>query len=183
MKTVFLSALCALLVFSCTASKEASETATKAVEALVADNYEIVSTWANPVGSSAIKQLGAQGALGMDSNAGRINITGNTNYVRKVGDTLLVYLPYYGTRTTGATPLMETTNSSIIFEGIPSSYTVLPGRKGAFTQVSFSFGTDSDRYNFLVKVFTNNSVTMDVTTANKSRIQYEGTIGRYTPKL
>ena len=176
MKALFFSGLCAILLLGCTASKQGNETAAAETNALVTGDFEIISTWANPIGNSALNRTGAQGALGVDSNAGRVNIAGNTNYVRKIGDSLSVYLPYYGTRTTGATPLMETTQSSIIFEGIPNTYTVTTGRNGRFTQVLFAIETEKERYSFLVKVFSKNTVTMDVTATHRNRIQYEGRI-------
>ena len=176
----FICCFCVLL--SCTSSKDFGQESLDAAAAIeIPDNFEISCVWANPIGNSAINALGAQGAFGPDNAGGRINIAGNTNYVRKIGDSLSIYVPYYGTRTSGATKVMNGSNGAIQFEGIPYNYSVAQHqhtRKNR-TLIAFEITDDNGRHDFLITVYKSNKVTIDVNATHRSIISYEGTLGAY----
>lgn len=180
MKTILYSCVAVLIVWGCTVSQDTTENQAgmEATKALLDSDYEIISRWADPIGNNALNGLGVQGALGAETTGSRINISGNTNYVRKIGDSMVIYLPYYGTRTTGATPLL-TDNRSIVYEGVPISYELVPDAKRKRTLITFDLDTPKERYSFLVKVYDNKTVHIDMNAAHSSRIHYEGTIGPY----
>jgi len=101
MKRVILSlSLLLFCALSCSTSKNAAtDEDIKALKDLVDSKaFTIESDWANPQVTSATQQVLNSGILEPGSNAGGINLIGNSNFLTISGDSIKSYLPYFGER-------------------------------------------------------------------------------------
>ncbi|NNK10229.1 MAG: DUF4251 domain-containing protein, partial [Flavobacteriaceae bacterium] len=92
------------LILSCgsVADKSPSESSIKALDNLVASkSIEIEADWAFPLMTQGITSVANSGLFLPGSNANRIDLMGNSNYLRIMGDSIDVSLPYFGERQIG----------------------------------------------------------------------------------
>lgn len=175
----------AILLLLLTACKSGDSTvqseAAQQTKALVENGpYEVKFNWANPMTTNEMVQLSNANLLPIDSRAGQINLIGTANYIRKRGDSLEVYLPYYGTRQMA--PIMGNNNVAIEFEGVPEKYEVTYNEKKGRSEVNFVLKEGSERYQVYMNVGPSKRTTLRVNSSQRTPIKYTGELGRLTPK-
>lgn len=170
---LYISTLLVLLV-SCKSMDTALSTAeaNKTKSLVETADFEIVMNWAIPMGSNELNQLNE--LLPLDSRTGRINLVGTTNYIRKQGDSLQIYLPYYGTRQMNANP--TDINGAIEFEGIPENYKVTYKEGKAQSLISFKFKENQEVYNMYITIEANQRVYVSVNSTYRTSIRYTGAV-------
>lgn len=137
-------------------------------------DFEIVMQWARPLASSEMAQLARNNLLPIDSRAGQINLVGTQNFIRKYGDSLSIYLPYFGTRQMTAN--ITDTNSAIEFDGIPEDYRVQYNDKKQRSMINFSMKDESEKYNVAITVYSNKRVQVNVNSTYRNSIFYTGNL-------
>ncbi|MBM6673952.1 DUF4251 domain-containing protein [Marseilla massiliensis] len=85
------------------------------------------------------------------------------------GDSVTVYLPYFGRGYT----LPYGGGKGLNFKALTTEYDVRKMKRGR-TRVEFSTRNDEDTYRFTVDVFDNGQVSIDVQPQQRSRISYSG---------
>jgi hypothetical protein len=135
-------------------------------------NYELTMTWATPLATNAMNQISNANMLPMDSRTGRINLQGTSSYIRTKGDSLEVYLPYFGTRQLSITP--GDTSGTIQFEGLPERYEAVYNEKKQFTDISFRMKDRTEQYDVNIRVFGNRSANVSVNSTHRNSIRYTG---------
>lgn len=118
--------------------------------------FEIVHEWANPQGGS------------------NISLIGNTNFIRFEGETVEVFLPYYGVRYSGGGPGSE---GGIKYEGPIENYQVEERLKQREVLVSFEGqNKDNEHLKFLITLYPNGNANTSVTSSQRSTITYRGAL-------
>jgi len=171
--TKFLVILLLLLTACSSADKVVKTEEALATKAFVENSdYEVQLQWARPLATSELSQLAAANLLPMDSRSGQINLRGTQNFIRKYGDSLSVYLPYFGTRQVTINP--ADTNGAIEFDGIPEDYRVSYNEKRQRSVINFSMDDGTETYNVAITVYSNKRVQVNVNSSFRNSIFYTG---------
>ena len=99
---------------------------------------------------------------------GAVQVTGDYG-LEVSGDSVTVYLPYFGRGYT----LPYGGGKGLNFKALTTEYDVRKMKRGR-TRVEFSTRNDEDIYRFTVDIFDNGQVTVDVQPQQRSRISYGG---------
>lgn len=99
---------------------------------------------------------------------GAVQVTGDYG-LEVSGDSVTVYLPYFGRGYT----LPYGGGKGLNFKALTTEYDVRKMKRGR-TRVEFSTRNDEDTYRFTVEVFDNGQVSIDVQPQQRSRISYSG---------
>ncbi len=178
MKAIINIGLVLLLFTACKSSDSVNQSS--AAEALQtrqlieAGDFEITMNWANPMATNELNQLGNSGLLGVGNSAGRISLIGTTSYMRFKGDSLQVYLPYYGTRQSGAR--LGNNSGAIEFEGVPREFQKEYNESKRRTDIRFEMKEDSENYNVFISVYANRNAVVSVNSSQRNSITYDGNV-------
>ncbi|MBT8183741.1 MAG: DUF4251 domain-containing protein [Eudoraea sp.] len=174
MKTIVYLGIVMLLLTACKSADPAiSEFESQQTRELIdSRNYELTMTWATPLATNAMTQLSNANLLPMDSRSGRINLMGSSSYIRTKGDSLQVYLPYYGTSQISRAP--GDTNGAIQFEGMPERYEVEYNDKKQHTDISFRMKDRTEQYDVFITVYGNKNANIYVNSTHRNSIRYTG---------
>lgn len=102
------------------------------------------------------------------ARGGAVQVTGDYG-LEVSGDSVTVYLPYFGRGYT----LPYGGGKGLNFKALTTEYDVRKMKRGR-TRVEFSTRNDEDIYRFTVDVFDNGQVSIDVQPQQRSRISYSG---------
>jgi len=176
MKNLIVLGLLLLFLGGC----KSMDSAAKVEKALETKNlvensdFEISFTWANPLFTNEIAQLSNANLLPLESRSGRINLLGSANYIKKRGDSLEIYLPYYGTRQIGVQ--MGSNNGAIEFTGIPTDYELAYNEKKRHSEISFKMKEDTERYRVYITVDAEQNVSVNLNSTQRTSIKYTGKV-------
>ena len=148
--------------------------AQQAKELIEQKDFEVSLQWARPLVSNELSQLYASNLMPIDSRAGQINLSGTSNFIRKIGDSLSVYLPYFGTRQMNVN--ISDTNGAIEFEGIPEDYKIKYNESKQRHQINFGMKEDSEKYNVSIMVYSNRRVQVNINSTYRTSIMYTGSV-------
>ncbi|TNJ41679.1 DUF4251 domain-containing protein [Tamlana fucoidanivorans] len=171
------SYLYAILVFfvlmSCGSSKnQVTQAEIDALTNLVqSKKFTIDSEWAYPMATASMQRVA--GLLQPGSNAGSINLIGNSNFLNVSGNTVKSYLPYFGERQMGGA--YGGGDSAIQFDGETKDYKVSEGKNNSYI-ISFDALSNSENFRVIIKVFPNMNADMSLTGNNRQTISYSGKI-------
>lgn len=117
--------------------------------------FEIEHRWANPLRGD-----------------GRINLIGNPNFIRFKGDSVDIFLPYFGVRQSGGGYNRE---GGIRYEGIARDVRIEENRdKNLFLR--FKGQTNNETQEFTITIFPNRRVETYVNSMQRDAISYQGEI-------
>lgn len=148
-----------LLLFSCGSGRTNGEAAREMeeIKELVSDRrFEIEHRWADPL-----------------RGGGRINLIGNPNFIRFKGDSVDIFLPYFGVRQMGGGYNRE---GGIRYEGLARDLKIVEPRGERKLQLTFNGSRDSETLSFMITIFPNNRVHTNVNSSQRDAISYEGEI-------
>lgn len=156
MKNVIIVIIAALTLASCsTADKVARDERRREKAGMVAESIE-----------SGRYRVGVRTAY--PARGGAVQVTGDYG-LEVSGDSVTVYLPYFGRGYT----LPYGGGKGLNFKALTTEYDVRKMKRGR-TRVEFSTRNDEDTYRFTVDVFDNGQVSIDVQPQQRSRISYGG---------
>lgn len=156
MKNVIIVIIAALTLASCsTADKVARDERRREKAGMVAESIE-----------SGRYRVGVRTAYPV--RGGAVQVTGDYG-LEVSGDSVTVYLPYFGRGYT----LPYGGGKGLNFKALTTEYDVRKMKRGR-TRVEFSTRNDEDTYRFTVDVFDNGQVSIDVQPQQRSRISYSG---------
>lgn len=163
-----------LVVFSCSSSKaKASPEQLLKLETIVnTKNYKIDSDLAFPQVTSAMNSLQNSGLIAPGSNVSRIDLIGNENYVKIIGDSIFAELPYFGERQFNVA--YNGKDSSISIKNVVTNYNVHKNSKNNGYDITFEANNDRENFRFKIIVFPNLSTDMIVYGSTRFSIRYTG---------
>lgn len=157
----FLLVLASLLIVSCGSSKRgAIPSSMDELSSLIESRqYEIQHDWAVP-------QRGSN-----------INLTGNANYIRVEGDSVQLFLPYFGVRHFGGG---YGSDGGIEYEGLLREPEIVQEDRRIL--MSFDAEESSEGYRFHITLYPNGNVNTTVISTQRDNISYRGTIRERVPE-
>lgn len=165
------------VLFGCASSKNATQAEIDNLNALVeSKTFEIEAEWAEPQATNAMTQIANAGMLPTGSNAGNINLIGNSNFFRMKKDTVAAYLPYFGERQMGGS--YGGRDIGIEFEGVPENLVISEDKENSY-KISFKIkdkNTTTENYNVIVRLYPSLSSTIYVNSSQKNSIRYRGKV-------
>lgn len=120
-------------------------------------NFTIENQWANPVKYS------------------RVNLMGNPNHISFEGDSVDLFLPFFGERQAGGGYGSE---GAIQYEGPLEDLRIEERPEKNQVVLSFNGNNKSENLNFRVTIFPNGNTTTSVTSSQRDQINYDGKIKR-----
>lgn len=166
-----------LVLLGCGGAKNLESTVAEreALQKMITDNsFEIVSQWA--LLTNTLPPLFSTGMLLPPGSTGNnINLTGNANFLKKQGDSIAAYLPFFGVRQMGGS-YGGTSDSAIEFEGVPSKYKSHYNEKRKRHEVSFAIRNGTESFVVNVFLFDNLRSSIQISSSHRSMITYRGTI-------
>ncbi|RZS93825.1 DUF4251 domain-containing protein [Aquimarina brevivitae] len=178
MKKVLYYFILGAICVSCSSTKQTVDSATAAkIQTLVtSDRWTVESDWAFPLTTSSINIMYNAGLIPPGSTGNRINLIGNTNYFTKVGDSISVYMPFFGDRQLGGG--YNNTSSAITFEGAPKRYEVKRNEKKAVTTIETAFTSKTESYNAILRIYDSGITEIIIYGSHRSSMRYTGRINK-----
>lgn len=118
-------------------------------------NFRIENDWANPMGGN------------------RINLIGNPNYIIFKGDSVDVYLPYFGVRHSGAGYNGE---GGIKYTGLYDELKINEKPNKGRIELEFSARNKTEMLDIYIKLYPGNKSTTNINTSQRATISYDGDI-------
>ncbi|MGB5818402.1 MAG: DUF4251 domain-containing protein [Saonia sp.] len=169
--------LLGVLVLGCgTSPKTTVPTAeSKMLDEMVFQNaFQIESDWAMPLMTNSLNSIANSGLFPPGSNANRITLVGNDNYLKVNGDSISVYLPYFGERQMGGG--YNSDGSAIQFKGIPEDYRIVQNKRKKRREIRFKMKKNTETFVVTVMLFPNLTSNINVNSSHRFPISYSGTI-------
>ena len=142
---------------------------------LISDkSYEINADWAFPLMTQGLTSLANAGLFMPGSNAARIDLIGNSNFLKVIGDSVSVSLPYFGERRMGGG--YGTNDNGINFNGIPDTYSIKWDEKKNRYQIKMEVKQKTETLQFIISVFPSLKADVNVNSTHRTSIGYSGDI-------
>lgn len=149
-----------LILVSCGSSNRGSANSPEYSQMLerVQDlEFTIENEWANPVKYS------------------RVNLLGNPNHIKFEGDSVDVFLPFFGERQYGGAYGSE---GALQYEGPLRDLKIQERPDKGQVLVFFKGNNEGENLDFRVTIFPNGNTNTSVTSSQRDQIQYDGRIQR-----
>ncbi|MEO9513288.1 MAG: DUF4251 domain-containing protein [Flavobacteriaceae bacterium] len=180
LKLSFVLLLGSILGCSSTANTSTNLEEIAALDTMVsARMFEVVSQSAQPMATIGLNSISNAGLLPPGSSPGRIDLTTNANYVRVIGDSVIVYLPYFGERQIGGG--YNNKNVGIEFKGIPKDFEIIKNQKTDGYRIRFVIKNHGESYTMTTELFPNHNSAINVISSHRTPIAYNGKISQYSP--
>lgn len=177
LRILLMISFCIGSLSSCGSASKISRTKvdTQKLDALVSsDRFEIRSDWAMPLATNSMNSLANAGLFPPGSSAGQINLIGNANYVRVMGDSLSVYLPYFGERQMGGG--YNSDGAGIAFEGIPDTMEITKNEEKQQYDILLKMKHNLENFILTITLFPNLNSAINVSSSQRFPIRYSGSV-------
>lgn len=157
-----LTGLFLILLYSCGGGQSAAEQQQEfheLDELIEAREFEIVNDWALPL------------------RGNRVNLIGNTNFIRFEDDSVTVQLPFYGVRHSGGG--YNSGYGGFEFEGIPENLQIQQDRENDKINIAFEANDGTENLNFHIILYPNGNARTSVTSSQRDSMSYQGQVGPY----
>lgn len=158
--------LCSHALYSQSKKELKAEEAAKEFEAMNtlidSKNFEFQADWATSQGGR------------------RVNLTTSANMLKIENDSANIYLPYFGTMTSGGAAM--TSDGGINFTGEIESYKKTVNEKKQKIIVQFSARTSNDKYDFYMTIYKGGNSLITLNSNYRSVIKYDGRTGEIRKK-
>ncbi len=164
------------MLVSCGSSQDLKVSAEKnkvLTELVAQKKFEILSDWASPMASRSLNALANSRLFPWGSTANNINLSGNGNHFRMYGDSISMYLPYYGERQISNG---YNTNNNLEFDGIADECDISYHEKKQRYLIKLRLKKNTE--SFVVSVLLYNNLSSDITVISNHRtsISYRGRV-------
>lgn len=156
--TAFLTLFIILFIVACGGIRNADTPQDfDELKALVdAREFEIENEWAMPLGR------------------GNMNLIGNPNHIRLKGDSVDIFLPYFGVRHSGGN--YGGREGGIIYEGPAEDFNVEAKEEKNRIVVKFQGRHDNENLQFIITLFPGGNAYTSVNSSQRSNISYRGDV-------
>lgn len=158
-KNLFLISLIAAFIFGCRSSKTEEQKVkenTDLQQLINKSHFIIEHQWMKPL------------------RAQQISITNNDNYIKMYGDSISVFLPYYGIRQFGNS---YGSTGGIEINGTYKNLSVNYDKEKEIS-ISFEAKNQSEAYQFNLTIYHNKKVNTYVVSNQRDNISYQGYISK-----
>ena len=128
-------------------------------ELIESRQFEIVNDWALPL------------------RGNRVNLIGNTNFIRFEADSVNVQLPFYGVRHSGGG--YNSGYGGFEFEGIPKNLQIEHDREDGKIVIAFEANDENENMNFNIILYPNGTARTSVTSSQRDSMSYQGEVSVY----
>lgn len=174
-----------LLVLGC-ASNPKPEASAEQMEALAGlvfeQSFEIAANWAEPLATGSLTTIANSGLLPPGSTINRIDLFGNSSYIRVTKDSVKAQLPYYGERQIGSGSFYGARQTGIQFEGVPKDFEIVPNKRKSGYTMRFTISTDIETFQVAALLFPDKSSTININSTHRTPIGYRGRVSEYNAK-
>ena len=155
--TAFGLVLCAVLLISCGGNRGTGTAENfENLEQLTGDGrFAIEHEWALPMRGSMI------------------DLIGNTNFIRFQGDSVNLFLPYFGVRQSGGGYGSE---GGLEYEGLAENLSLKKSSKGNSMILKFEADRGTENLDFIITLFADGTANTSVTSSQIDPISYRGHI-------
>lgn len=163
-------------LYSCSSSKTKAtpEQLNTLAQVVESKHYEITSDMAYPQVSSAMNSIQNSGLIAPGSNVNQINLIGNVNYLRVVGDSIYAKLPYFGERQMNVA--YNGSDNSILIKSVLQNYQLEKNSKDDSYSISFNAEAQKELLRFNLIVYPNLKTSMILNGPTRFPIRYTGTM-------
>nr|WP_299344890.1 DUF4251 domain-containing protein [Allomuricauda sp.] len=168
-----------ILLVGCSSTKNTKYTLEEKQEfdeLINSKSFEFVANWARPLTTAAHNSVISSGLLLPGSTPNNIDLTGNANYFRMVGDSVYAYFPYYGERQMGA--VYPGTDNAIHFEGIPKNFSLKKSEKGY--KCFFTINDKTETYQINAEWYPSKTGNININSSQRFPIAYSGRVEEYS---
>lgn len=102
----------------------------------------------------------------------RISLTSNANFLKFSKDSLNIYLPYFGSSSSGGAAM--TTDGGIVYSGPKSKFKKSFNDKKQKIIIDFSASDKNDTYEFNMSIFRGGNTLITVNSNFRTTIKYDG---------
>ena len=102
----------------------------------------------------------------------RVNLNSSSNFLRIKNDSAEIYLPYFGTLSSGAAAMNN--EGGINFAGIMEDYEMSVNEKKQQISVQFNATTKNDRFQFRMTIYKGGNTLVNLSSNYRSVIKYDG---------
>lgn len=165
------------LLWSCGATKKNKITIAQKnrLDSLVAQkSYVFNASQALPLMTNSMNSLANAGFFPPGSLPNQVNLTGNGNYFKVLGDSLSADLPYFGERQMGGG--YNTEGAGISFQGNTERYEAEFDEKNQRYNIQFRIRNKMEMFNVRLILFPNMTGSMWVNSNQRFAIRYNGKI-------
>ncbi len=173
-----------LLILGCasTPKPEASDEQIQDLAGLIFEqSFEIEANWAIPLATGSLTSIANAGLLPPGSTLNRIDLFGNSSYLRVTKDSVKAQLPYYGERQMGG-GTYGNNQYGIQFEGIPKDFEIVPNKKKRGYTMRFTISTQTETFQVAALLFPDQSSTININSTHRTPIGYRGRVSEYNVK-
>ncbi len=136
-------------------------------------DFKIDATWAYPLASNTLNQLGANNGLGVGNNGSRINLQGNSDYLKIENDSAYGDLSYFGERRFSGG---YNTPNGILFRNRLEDYSATFNEKKQRHEISFRVSHQTESFDINLDVYSSGNSHITVSSAYRTTIKYDGNI-------
>ncbi len=137
-------------------------------------HFEIKSTRAFPQMTQGFASIANAGLLIPGSTANSIDLIGNPNYVKILGDSVSVYLPYFGERQMGGG--YSNNDVGIKYDGKPETYSASYDEKQNRYLIKMEFRQRTETFQCYITLFPSLRTDININSTHRFSIRYAGTV-------
>lgn len=168
-----------VLVFLVNCGTTGKTTSSKVKEAqlnaLMANKkFIITSDMALPLMTNSMNSLSNAGLFPPGSAASQINLTGNSNFLKVIGDSVIAELPYFGERQMGGG--YNGRDTGIQFSGIPEEWELIKNEKKQRYDLRFNIINSTESFKVSVTFFPNLTTAININSSQRFPIRYSGSV-------
>jgi len=152
---------------------EASYNKTKAL--IESGKFNFEALWATPLDNDAVRVGMSLPGGAQVFQGGRVNLTGNSNYVRIDGDNAKLFLPYFG-RVLFPRGYMGSTDNGIEFDGKIEDVKIEYNEKKKRIEYKFKAKKENDELDFHFSINADGATRLNLNSTNRQIINYDGKI-------
>lgn len=150
----------------------------EALDNLVANrSFEIQARWAKPMPSQALNSISNARLLPYGSNANRVDITGNSSYLRLVDNRVEADLPYFGERQMSGG--YDPQRTGIQFEGTPENLQIQQNSKTKGYTMRFDINNGIESFQVVAQLMPSRASSFSIISSHRTQIRYDGTLSEY----
>ncbi|MBQ4819474.1 DUF4251 domain-containing protein [Aquimarina sp. MMG016] len=134
----------------------------------------IASDWAYPMVTTGVTALANSGLYPIGSSVNQINLIGNPNHFRVNGDSISVYLPFFGDQQMSVG--YASRDMAIRYDGIPDRFESILDTKKNRNILKFDFRNKVESFRATVTIYNNRTSEIIITSSHRNRIRYKGVV-------
>ena len=168
--------LCGVLAIGCKSGQK-TVVSNSSLDAMIARQaFKIEVNAAEPMVTTALAQIANSGLMRPGNTMSRIDVTGEGYFIKMDGDSISVYLPYYGERQMGGG---YGSDAGIKFDGTARDIEINKDESKNSYEITFGANDATESYLFTIDISNKLSSTTRVRSSHRNRIRYEGKVAKH----